>query len=61
MSSWIQLKQVFEDGGNAGVAAVPGGGLGVPDQGVLHHSLLLHTAATAVQDQREEVLESLQR
>ncbi len=48
-------------GGNAGVAAVPGGGLGVPDQGVLHHSLLLHTAATAVQDQREKVLASLQR
>ncbi len=40
----------------AGVPAVPGGGVGVPGEGVLHHRLLLLPAAPALQDQREEML-----
>jgi hypothetical protein len=40
----------------AGVPAVPGGGVGVPGEGVLHHRLLLHPAPPALQDQREEML-----
>jgi hypothetical protein len=40
----------------AGVPAVPGGGVGVPGEGVLHHRLLLLPAPPALQDQREEML-----
>jgi hypothetical protein len=42
---------------DAGVPAVPGGGVGVPGEGVLHHRLLLLPAAPALQDQREEMLD----
>jgi hypothetical protein len=41
---------------DAGVPAVPGGGVGVPGEGVLHHRLLLHPAPPALQDQREQML-----
>jgi hypothetical protein len=41
---------------DAGVPTVPGGGVGVPGEGVLHHRLLLLPAPPALQDQREEML-----